>query len=255
MQKVNSSNLEGIAGKVVLITGASSGLGESTAELLARRGAKLVLVARRADKLSALVARIREAGGDAVFQVADVTKSADLQQAVALAVQTYGRLDVMVNNAGLMAIAPMSELRVDEWDRMIDINIKGVLYGIAAALPVFTSQQSGHFINISSVAGIKVFSPGGTVYSGTKFAVRAISEGLRHEVGGAIRTTTILPGAVESELKHGSGHSASAEFVQAFYQQNEIPADSVARAIAYAIEQPANVDINEIVLRPTVQEF
>lgn len=253
MQTVSS--LDGIAGKVVLITGASSGLGESTAELLARRGAKLVLVARRADKLSALVARIREAGGDAVFQVADVTKSADLQQAVALAVQTYGRLDVMVNNAGLMAIAPISELRVDEWDRMIDINIKGVLYGIAAALPVFTSQQSGHFINISSVAGIKVFSPGGTVYSGTKFAVRAISEGLRHEVGGAIRTTTILPGAVESELKHGSGHSASAEFVQAFYQQNEIPADSVARAIAYAIEQPANVDINEIVLRPTVQEF
>ena len=249
------SSLDGIAGKVVLITGASSGLGESTAELLARRGAKLVLVARRADKLSALVARIREAGGDAVFQVADVTKSADLQQAVALAVQTYGRLDVIVNNAGLMAIAPISELRVDEWDRMIDINIKGVLYGIAAALPVFTSQQSGHFINISSVAGIKVFSPGGTVYSGTKFAVRAISEGLRHEVGGAIRTTTILPGAVESELKHGSGHSASAEFVQAFYQQNEIPADSVARAIAYAIEQPANVDINEIVLRPTVQEF
>lgn len=253
MQKVSS--LDGIAGKVVLITGASSGLGESTAEVLARRGAKLVLVARRADKLSALVARIREAGGDAVFQVADVTKSADLQQAVALAVQTYGRLDVMVNNAGFMAIAPISELRVDEWDRMIDINIKGVLYGIAAALPVFTSQQSGHFINISSVAGIKVFSPGGTVYSGTKFAVRAISEGLRHEVGGAIRTTTILPGAVESELKHGSSHSASAEFVQAFYQQNEIPADSVARAIAYAIEQPANVDINEIVLRPTVQEF
>lgn len=249
------SNLDGIAGKVVLITGASSGLGESTAEVLARRGAKLVLVARRADKLSALVARIREVGGDAVFQVADVTKSADLQQAVALAVQTYGRLDVMVNNAGFMAIAPISELRVDEWDRMIDINIKGVLYGIAAALPVFTSQQSGHFINISSVAGIKVFSPGGTVYSGTKFAVRAISEGLRHEVGGAIRTTTILPGAVESELKHGSSHSASAEFVQAFYQQNEIPADSVARAIAYAIEQPANVDINEIVLRPTVQEF
>ncbi len=245
----------GIAGKVVLITGASSGLGESTAELLASRGAKLVLVARRADRLAALVERIRAAGGDAVYQVVDVTKAADLEQAVALATTTYGRLDVMINNAGLMSIAPMSERRVDEWDRMIDINIKGVLYGIAAALPVFEAQQSGHFINVSSVAGIKVFSPGGTVYSGTKFAVRAISEGLRHEVGGAIRTTTILPGAVESELKHGSGHSASAEFVQAFYQQNQIPADSVARAIAYAIEQPANVDINEIVLRPTVQEF
>lgn len=245
----------GITGKVVLITGASSGLGESTAELLASRGAKLVLVARRADRLAALVERIRANGGDAVYQVVDVTKAADLAQAVALATTTYGRLDVMINNAGSMSIAPMSERRVDEWDRMIDINIKGVLYGIAAALPVFEAQQAGHFINVSSVAGIKVFSPGGTVYSGTKFAVRAISEGLRHEVGGAIRTTTILPGAVESELKHGSGHAASAEFVNAFYQHNQIPADSVARAIAYAIEQPADVDINEIVLRPTVQEF
>jgi NADP-dependent 3-hydroxy acid dehydrogenase YdfG len=201
------------------------------------------------------VNELRAAGAQAVYQVVDVTKAADLVAAVALAQQTFGRLDVIINNAGLMAIAPMREIRTDEWDRMIDINIKGVLYGIAAALPVFDAQQSGHFINVSSVAGRKVFSPGGTVYSGTKFAVRAISEGLRHEVGGHIRTTTILPGAVESELKHGSGHSASAEFVQAFYQQNQIPADSVARAIAYAIEQPADVDINDIVLRPTVQEF
>ncbi|MBU2279599.1 MAG: SDR family oxidoreductase [Gammaproteobacteria bacterium] len=247
--------VDGIQGKVVLITGASSGLGESSARLLARRGARLVLVARREDRLATLVNDIQAAGGEAVYQVADVTRAADLEAAVQLAVQSFGRLDVIVNNAGLMAIAPMSERRVDEWDRMIDINIKGVLYGIAAALPVFEAQQSGHFINISSVAGAKVFSPGGTVYSGTKFAVRTISEGLRHEVGGNIRTTTILPGAVESELKHGSGHSASAEFVQAFYQQNEIPADAVARAVAYAIEQPANVDINEIVLRPTVQEF
>ncbi len=250
-----TTNFAGISDKVVLITGASSGLGESSARLLAGRGAKLVLVARRAERLEQLVNEIRAAGGDAVYQVADVSRAADLVAAVQLAVSQYGRLDVMINNAGLMAIAPMSECRTDEWDRMIDINIKGVLYGIAAALPVFEAQQSGHFINISSVAGIKVFSPGGTVYSGTKFAVRAISEGLRHEVGGHIRTTTILPGAVESELKHGSGHSASAEFVQAFYQQNQIPADSVARAVAYAIEQPANVDINEIVLRPTVQEF
>lgn len=250
-----TTNFAGISDKVVLITGASSGLGESSARLLAGRGAKLVLVARRAERLEQLVNEIRAAGGDAVYQVADVSRAADLVAAVKLAVSQYGRLDVMINNAGLMAIAPMSECRTDEWDRMIDINIKGVLYGIAAALPVFEAQQSGHFINISSVAGIKVFSPGGTVYSGTKFAVRAISEGLRHEVGGHIRTTTILPGAVESELKHGSGHSASAEFVQAFYQQNQIPADSVARAVAYAIEQPANVDINEIVLRPTVQEF
>lgn len=249
------SQANAVAGKVVLITGASSGLGDSAARLLASRGAKLVVVARRAERLQQLVAEITAAGGEAVYQVADVTKASDLDAAVNLAVSTYGRLDVMINNAGLMAIAPMSERRVAEWDQMIDINIKGVLYGIAAALPVFEKQNSGHFITISSVAGVKVFSPGGTVYSGTKFAVRAINEGLRHEVGAAIRTTTILPGAVESELKHGSKHAASAEFVQAFYQQNEIPADSVARAIAYAIEQPANVDINEIVLRPTVQEF
>lgn len=253
--QTQTTNFAGINDKVILITGASSGLGESSARLLANRGARLVLVARRAERLEQLVNEIRAAGGDAVYQVADVSRAADLVAAVQLAVSQYGRLDVMINNAGLMAIAPMSECRTDEWDRMIDINIKGVLYGIAAALPVFEAQQSGHFINISSVAGIKVFSPGGTVYSGTKFAVRAISEGLRHEVGGHIRTTTILPGAVESELKHGSGHSASAAFVQAFYQQNQIPADSVARAVAYAIEQPANVDINEIVLRPTVQEF
>ncbi|GGW55558.1 SDR family oxidoreductase [Alishewanella tabrizica] len=250
MDQVNA-----VAGKVVLITGASSGLGESSARLLASRGAKLVLVARREDRLQQLVAEIIAAGGQAVYQVVDVTKAAEVEAAVALAVARFGRLDVMINNAGLMAIAPMSARRVAEWDQMIDINIKGVLYGIAAALPVFEQQNSGHFINISSVAGVKVFSPGGTVYSGTKFAVRAISEGLRHEVGGAIRTTTILPGAVASELKQGSTHSASAEFVQAFYQQNEIPADSVARAVVYAIEQPDNVDINEIVLRPTVQEF
>jgi NADP-dependent 3-hydroxy acid dehydrogenase YdfG len=253
--QTSSTQNNGISQKVILITGASSGLGESSARLLATKGAKLVLVARRAERLEQLVNEIRAAGGDAVYQVADVSRAADLVAAVQLAISQYGRLDVMVNNAGLMAIAPMSECRTDEWDRMIDINIKGVLYGIAAALPVFESQQSGHFINISSVAGVKVFSPGGTVYSGTKFAVRAISEGLRHEVGGHIRTTTILPGAVESELKHGSGHSASADYVQAFYQQNQIPADSVARALVYAIEQPANVDINEIVLRPTVQEF
>ena len=163
--------------------------------------------------------------------------------------------DVVINNAGLMAIAPLAETRVDEWDRMIDINVKGLLYGVAAALPIFQAQGTGHFINISSVAGIKVFSPGGTVYSGTKFAVRAIAEGLRHEVGGKIRSTIISPGAIESDLKHGSSDTQGAAFVKDFYQQNEIPSESVARAIAYAIEQPADVDINEIVLRPTVQEF
>lgn len=243
-----------ISGKVVIITGASSGLGEATARHLAEKGARVVLAARRKDKLDTLVAELVAAGGQAVAYQTDVTSQDDVKALIQGAIDTFGRLDVLVNNAGLMAIAPLSEGRVDEWDRMIDINIKGLLYGVAAALPVFQQQNSGHFINIASVAGLKVFSPGGTVYSGTKFAVRAISEGLRHEVGGRIRTTTIEPGAVDSELKFGSSHQASRDFVVDFYQQ-AIPAESVARAIAFAIEQPADVDINEIVLRPTVQDF
>lgn len=244
----------GIDGKVVVITGASSGIGESSARHLARLGASVVLAARRKDRLQAIVADIQAEGGKATSHVVDVTRREDLIALVQHAVDTFGRVDVMINNAGLMAIAPISELRVDEWDSMIDINIKGVMYGIAAALPLFEKQGSGHFINISSVAGIKVFSPGGSVYSGTKYAVRAISDGLRHEVGRSIRTTTIEPGAVDSELKFGSGHEASAQAVADFYK-NAIPAESVARAIVFAIEQPADVDINEIVLRPTSQDF
>ena len=241
--------------KVVVITGGSSGLGEATARHLASLGAKIILGARREDKLKAIVEDIKSAGGEADYLVTDVTNRSDVEALVQKAVDTYGRIDVMVNNAGIMAIAPMSALKVDEWDRMIDINIKGVLYGVAAALPVFEKQESGHFINISSIAGVKVFSPGGTVYSGTKFAVRAISEGLRHEVGGNIRTTSIEPGAIESELKHGTSDEGSAAAVKELYQNNQIPADSIARAIAYVIEQPANVDVNEIIIRPTVQEF
>ncbi|QGY33004.1 SDR family oxidoreductase [Pantoea cypripedii] len=244
----------GIEGKVAVITGASSGLGEATARHLAALGAKVVLGARRMDKMTTIVEEIRTSGGEASALATDVTRRADLDALVAHAVAVFGRVDVMINNAGLMAISPISELRVDEWDSMIDINIKGVLYGVAAALPLFQAQKSGHFINISSVAGIKVFSPGGSVYSGTKYAVRAISDGLRHEVGGDIRTTTIEPGAVDSELKYGTSHQSSSEAVLNFYQQ-AIPAASVARAIAYAIEQPADVDINEIVLRPTSQDF
>jgi NADP-dependent 3-hydroxy acid dehydrogenase YdfG len=246
-----STNIEN---KVVVITGASSGLGEATARHLAARGAAVVLGARRTDKLEQIAADIRAAGRKAEVVATDVTNKAQVQALIDTAVRVFGRVDVLINNAGLMSIAPLDEVKVDEWDRMIDINVKGVLYGIAAALPQFRKQNSGHFINIASVAGVKVFSPGGTVYSGTKFAVRAISEGLRHEVGGSIRTTTIEPGAVDSELKHGSSHEQSSQFVKEFYKQ-AIPAESVARAIAYAIEQPADVDINEIVLRPTVQEF
>ncbi|MBC8083643.1 MAG: SDR family oxidoreductase [Hymenobacter sp.] len=246
--------MENIANKVVVITGASSGLGETTARYLAGQGAAVVLGARRLENLEKIAADIRAAGGKVEILPTDVTNAEEVNALVDKAVAAFGRLDVLINNAGLMAIAPLSAAKVDKWNRMIDVNIKGVLYGIAAALPVFERQQSGHFINISSVAGIKVFSPGGTVYSGTKYAVRAISEGLRHEVGGNIRVTSIEPGAVESELQHGSTHEESVKGVAEFYKR-AIPASSVARAIAFAIEQPAEVDINEIVLRPTVQEF
>lgn len=243
-----------IKNKVIVITGASSGLGEETAKYLAEKGAIVVLGARREDKLEQIVNDINAKGGTALYQVTDVTSKVQVQALVDKAVTTYGKIDVLINNAGIMPIAPMSEVRTDEWDSMIDINIKGVLYGIAAALPIFQKQESGHFINLGSVAGIKVFSPGGTVYSGTKYAVRAISDGLRHEVGRNIRTTTIEPGAIDSELKLSTNHQESAVGVNEFYKL-AIPASSVARAIAFAIEQPADVDINEIVIRPTIQDF
>ena len=243
-----------IKDKVIVITGASSGLGEATAKHLAEKGAKVVLGARRAEHLEKIVDEITKKGDTATYLITDVTRKEQVQALVDKAVDTYGKIDVLINNAGIMPIAPIAEVRTDEWDSMIDINIKGVLYGIAAALPIFQKQESGHFINLGSVAGIKVFSPGGTVYSGTKYAVRAISDGLRHEVGRHIRTTTIEPGAVDSELKHSTNHQESSVGVNEFYKI-AIPAESVARAIAFAIEQPADVDINEIVLRPTVQDF
>lgn len=243
-----------ISGKVVVITGASSGLGAATAHHLASLGASLVLAARRKERLDALVNECIAAGGQALAVTVDVSQRGDVKAMVEETLAQFGRIDVLINNAGLMAIAPINMTKVDEWERMIDINVKGVLYGIAEVLPVFEKQNEGHFINISSVAGIKVFSPGGTVYSGTKFAVRAISEGLRHETGEHIRTTTICPGFVDSELKFGSSDAASSQFLLECYEQ-AIPASSVARAIAYVIEQPADVDINEIVLRPTQQDF
>lgn len=245
---------DNIKGKVVIITGGSSGLGENTARHLASKGAKVVIAARRKEKLDEIAEDIKKDGGQVLTVKTDVTNRQEVKDLVETAKKEFGQIDVLINNAGLMAIAPIAEDKVEEWDKMIDINVKGVLYGISAALPVFQEQGHGHFINLSSVAGIKVFSPGGTVYSGTKYAVRAISEGLRHEVGGKIRTTSIEPGAVESELKHGSSHAESSDNVKEFYKQ-AIPADSIARAIAYAIEQPHDVDVNEIVIRPTVQEF
>lgn len=255
MTQQTHTNPSNIAGKVVVITGASSGLGEATARHLAGLGAKVVLGARRAGHLERLVAEIRAAGGEAIATTTDVTDRDQVETLVARAIDQYGRIDVMVNNAGYMALAPMARLKVEEWDRMIDINIKGVLNGVAAALPRMQAQGSGHIINVASVAGTKVFSPIGAVYSATKFAVRAISEGLRAEVGSRIRTTVISPGAVASELKHGSSDADSAKAVGEWYSANEIPAESVARAMAFAISQPPEVDINEILLRPTAQEF
>jgi NADP-dependent 3-hydroxy acid dehydrogenase YdfG len=244
-----------IEGKVVVITGASSGLGESTARHLAKLGATVVLGARRKDRLDTIVKDIQNNGGKALAVTVDVAKQAEVEALVQKAVDAYGKIDVLVNNAGVMPIAPLALLKVDEWDRAIDINIKGVLYGIAAALPHFQRAKSGHFINLSSVAGIKVFAPGGSVYSATKFAVRALSEGLRMETRkDNIRVTILSPGAIESELQEGSSDAASSQNVKDFYKI-AIPADSIARAIAYAIEQPSDVQIDEIVVRPTVQEF
>jgi len=245
--------MSNIREKVVVITGASSGLGEATARHLAAKGAKVFLGARRTDRLRALVADIERAGGQAAATKVDVTKRSEVEAFVRAAIEKFGRMDVLVNNAGLMALAPIEKALVEEWDRMVDINIKGVLYGVAAALPVFSRQKSGHIINIASVAGHKV-TMGGAVYCATKYAVRVISEGVRQEVEG-IRTTIISPGAVQSELALGISDPETAAGIKDFYRQQAIPADAVARAIAYAIEQPADVDINEVLLRPTVQEL
>ncbi len=242
-----------IEGKVVLITGGGTGLGAETAQMLASKGAKIAVAARRRGKLDEVASRISSSGGKAKGYELDVANKDQFKSVVDAVTSDFGRLDVLINNAGLMPIRPMAEVNTDEWDAMIDVNLRGTLYGIAAVLPMFIKQEAGHIINISSVAGVKVFAPGGTVYSGTKFAVRAISEGLRQEVGSKIRVTSIEPGAVESDLKHTtSGTSQGA--VMEFYK-SAIPASSVARAITFAIEQPADVDINEIVLRPTAQEF
>ena len=242
-----------IEGKVVVITGGSSGLGEATARYLAEKGAQIVLGARRIEKLEKIAKDIRKSGGAIEVLKTDVTKANEVKALVKKAIDSFGKIDVMINNAGIMPLAPLAALKVDEWDSMIDVNIKGVLYGIAAALPEFQKQKSGHFINLASVAGLNV-SPGGAVYSGTKFAVRAISEGLRKEVGKDIRTTILTPGLIDSELQLGSSDEATSQFVQQVYK-DAIPAISIAKAVAYVIEQPDDVDINELVIRPTVQEF
>ncbi|MEZ5832562.1 MAG: SDR family oxidoreductase [Dongiaceae bacterium] len=244
-----------IAGKVVVITGASSGLGEATARLLSDEGATLVLGARRADRLQSLVRALTESGGKALAVTTDVTRLDQVQKLVDAAVQTYGRIDAIINNAGLMPQSLLERLKVEEWDRMIDVNVKGVLYGIAAALPYMRQQKSGHIINVSSVAGHKV-GPGFAVYAATKHAVRALTEGLRQEVKPYnIRTTVISPGAVATELPNSVSDPDAAARLRKFYAEIAIPADSFARAVAYAMSQPDDVDVNEILFRPTRQEL
>jgi NADP-dependent 3-hydroxy acid dehydrogenase YdfG len=244
-----------IEGKVVVITGASSGLGEATARHLSVLGASVVLGARRVDRLRSLADELIGRDGKALAVEADVTHADQVKALVDAAVQTFGRIDVMINNAGLMPQSLLERLKIDEWDRMIDVNIKGVLYGIAAALPHMTAQKSGHFINVSSVAGHKV-RPGGTVYSATKHAVRVISEGLRQEVKPYnIRTTVISPGAVDTELPDTITDPEVAVAMRKFYDDMAIPADSFARAVVFAMSQPEDVDVNEILFRPTRQEF
>jgi NADP-dependent 3-hydroxy acid dehydrogenase YdfG len=245
----------GVAGKVAVITGASSGIGESTAKLLAREGARVVLGARRKERIDALAEEITDAGGKAVTVVADVSRRSDVNDLVKRALDAFERVDVLVNNAGIMPIAPVQALKVDEWDRVIDVNVKGLLYGVAAVLPTMQRQRSGHIVNIASVGGIKAFAPGGAVYSATKAAVRMLTEGLRMELHSQnIRCTAISPGAVATELPEGSSDEATRKNLREFYKM-AIPAGTIASAIAYAIAQPPEVEIDEMVIRPTAQDF
>ena len=242
-------------GKTAIITGASSGIGQAAAKELAGRGFSVMLAARREDRLVELKKEIEDAGGQAAYQVTDVTSAEEMKALAEAAIEQFGGIDVMLNNAGLMPLSFLNKLKIDEWDRMVDVNIKGVLYGIAAVLPHMEERGEGHIINVSSVAGHDI-TPGSAVYSGTKFAVRAITEGLRQELDPAmnIRATIVSPGAVATELTDtitdqdiltGFASGPSMEFLQA---------EDIARAIGYAVEQPAHVDVNEILIRPRQQK-
>lgn len=242
-----------IEGKVIVITGASSGLGEAAARHLSEQGAIVVLGARRVDRIQALAEELKKNGEKALALATDVTRVEQVKALVDEAVKTYGKIDVILNNAGLMPHSPLERLKIDEWNQMIDVNIKGVLYGIAAALPYMQQQKFGHVINVSSVAGHKI-GPNGVVYSATKHAVRVISEGLRQEVKPYnIRSTIISPGAVDTELPNTISEPDVAAGIKDFYKEYAIPANSFARAVAFAISQPEDVDINEILFRPTSQ--
>ena len=247
-----SNNIEQ---KVIVITGASSGMGEAAARRLAAEGARVVLGARRTDRIETIAAEITEVGGAALAVTTDVTDRAQVKHLVDTAVETHGRIDVLINNAGVMLLSPLDRLNVDEWDRMIDVNLKGVLYGVAAALPHMKEQESGHIINLSSVAGHKLFG-GSAVYSATKFGVRALSEGLRQEVTpDNIRTTIISPGAVKTELLDHISEPDVQQANREYVGQVGVPADSFARVVVFAISQPEELDVNEVLFRPTSQEL
>lgn len=244
--------MAGIRGKVVAVAGASSGIGEATALLLADRGARLALGARRADRLGYLAKRITDAGGEVVTVATDVRSRDDVAGLVGAARDTFGRLDVMVSNAGSMAISGFDDLRVDDWDLMVDVNLKGVLNGIAAALPVFREQGSGHFVHTASTAAYKVVATQ-AVYAATKTAVKVLTEGLRQEAGPDLRVTLVSPGFTNTD---GVGVGGSPEVAAQLLAQRDaiaMPPEAVARAIAFAIEQPDSVDVGEIVIRPTAQ--
>ena len=239
--------------KVVVITGASSGIGEATARLLAKNGAKVVLGARRTDRLEALVKDIHADGGIAEYLALDVTQRSQMEEIAQFTLSKFGRVDVLINNAGVMPLSTLDRLKVEEWDRMIDVNIKGVLYGIAAVLPIMKAQKSGQIINLSSIGGHAVY-PSAAVYCATKFAVGAISEGLRQEVGGDLRVTVISPGTTQSELANSISDEAAKKGMQEF-RRISIPATAIARSILFAIGQPNDVDISEIIVRPTASPY
>ena len=253
--KERKNKMSDIQNKIVVITGASSGLGEATARLLSSQGATVVLGARRTERIESLATELNSKGGRALAVTVDVTRPEQVQALVDTAVKAYGRIDVMINNAGLMPHSPLERRKLDDWNQMIDVNIKGVLYGIAAALPYMQEQKSGHFINVSSVAGHKV-RPGSAVYAATKHAVRVISEGLRQEVKPYnIRTTVISPGAIATNLPDSVTEADIAAGIRDYYTKFAIPAESFAQAVAYALNQPEEVDINEILFRPTAQDL
>ena len=245
--------MDNVKDKVIVITGASSGNGEAAARHLAERGAVVVLGARREERIVALEQELNAAGYRAKAVKTDVVDKAQVKHLVDSAVESFGKVDVMINNAGVMPLAALEQLKTDEWDQMIDVNFKGTLYGIAAALPYMQQQKSGHIINVASVYGHKL-GPDATVYCATKFAVRALSEGLRQEVKPYnIRTTIISPGLIATELLDHISDKAIQEQTRGFAEQIAIPPDSFARMVAFAINEPENVDVNEILFRPTAQ--